>query len=69
MHLRITEEPSRGGREGETTIFYLREVPFVPGRSIQASALHLEGARWLASRISGVDRLDLPPEKRLTQAS
>lgn len=62
MHLRITAEPSRGGREGESTLYYLREVPFVPGRSIQATALHLEGARWTANRIPH-QRLDIPEER------
>lgn len=62
MHLRIVQEPSRGGRNGEGTIYYLREVPYVPGRSIQATSLTLDGARWLASRLPGVVRLDLPKE-------
>lgn len=60
MHLRITQETTRGGKNGEGTIYYLREVPYVPGMSIQATALTLEGARWIAGRIQGVTRLDEP---------
>jgi len=59
MHLKITEESSKG-RGGESTIFYLREVPHVQGMTIQATALSLEGAKWLAGRIEGVTKLDLP---------
>ena len=62
MQLRITKEASRGGKDGQTEIYYLREVPHVPGRTIQATALHIEGARWLASRITGVTKLDVPRE-------
>ncbi len=52
IELRITEEPSKGGKDGKDTIFYLREHPYIPGMSIQATALTREGAEWLASRIS-----------------
>lgn len=62
MHLRITKEQSRGGKDGNTEIYYLREVPHDPGRTIQATSTSLAGAEWLASRISGVTRLDLPKE-------
>lgn len=60
MHLRITEEVTRGGKNGEARIFYLREVPHVPGRTIQATGLTIEACRWTADRIPGVTRLDLP---------
>jgi hypothetical protein len=63
MHIRITKEPSRGGKDGAGEIYYLREVPHVPGRTIQATALSIEGARWMASRWEGVTQLDVPAEK------
>lgn len=62
MHLRITKEPSRGGRDGNDTIYYLREVPHEPGRTIQATSLTLQGALWTAGRISTVTKLDLPKD-------
>jgi hypothetical protein len=61
MHLRITRETSRS-RSGDTEIYYLREVPHVPGRTIQATGLTLEAALWTARRLSGVVRVDLPQE-------
>ena len=60
MILRITEEASRGAKDGNSTVFYLREVPHEPGKGIQATALTLESAQWLASRIDGVTKLELP---------
>ena len=63
MILRITSEPAKGGKDGGE-LFYLREVPHDPGRTIQATALSLEGAKWLASRITGVERLELPKEAK-----
>jgi len=63
MHLRITREPSRGS-SGDTEIYYLREVPHVPGRTIQATALTLEGAMWTARRITGVERIEVQHGER-----
>lgn len=63
MHLRITRETSRG-RSGEVEIFYLREVPHDPGRTIQATGLTLDAALWTARRITGVARIDLPEENK-----
>lgn len=62
MHARITREASRG-RSGEVEIFYLREVPHVPGRTIQATGLSLEAVLWTARRLAGVTRLDIPEER------
>lgn len=61
MHLRITREASRG-RSGDTELFYLREVPYLPGLSIQATGLTLDAVKWTAGRITGVTQLDLPRE-------
>jgi hypothetical protein len=61
MRLRITSEPSKGGE-----LFYLREAPHDPGRTIQITALSLDGARWLASRITGVESLELPKDTKTT---
>jgi hypothetical protein len=63
MHLRITKEPSWGGKDGNDSIYYLREVPHDPGRTIQATSLTLEGARWMAGRITGVTRLEIPRDE------
>lgn len=62
MILRITAENSRNRSGAESEIFYVREQPYVPGRSIQMSALSLEGALWQARRISDVDQI-LQPTK------
>lgn len=44
---RITEEPS-GSKD---TVFYVRELPYYPGRSIQMTALSRDAAEWLISRL------------------
>lgn len=51
--LKITEEKTEKG-----SFFYIREIPFIPGRSIQATALTFEAAEWMAEKIKiSVDRL------------
>lgn len=49
FNLKITEEPSK-----DSTIFYIREHPYIPGKSIQATALTRDSAEWLAKRIQGI---------------
>lgn len=59
MHLRITREISKG-RSGDAELYYLREVPHVPGVTIQATGLTLDAALWTARRITGVERIEVP---------
>jgi hypothetical protein len=60
MILRITSENSRTRGGADLEIFYVREQPYSPGRSIQTTALHLEGALWQARRIDGVTQIETP---------
>ena len=62
MILKITAEQTRNRSGAEGEIFYVREQPYVPGRSIQMTALHLEGALWQARRIPNVTEI-LQPTK------
>lgn len=50
LKLKITEEPSK-----DSTIFYIREQPYIPGRSIQATALTFDAAIWLSNKIKGLN--------------
>ncbi len=60
MILRITSESSRTRTGADSEIFYVREQPHSPGRSIQITALSLEGALWQARRIDGVAQIITP---------
>lgn len=60
MILKITSENSRTRGGADIEIFYVREQPYVPGRSIQITALSLEGAMWQARRIQGVTQIIQP---------
>ena len=51
MNFKITEEPSKDNKGKPTTLFYLREVPFIPGKSIQATSLTEQGAEWMLNQI------------------
>ena len=62
MILRITAEQTRNRSGAEGEIFYVREQPHDAGRSIQITALTLEGALWQARRIPNVDQI-LQPTK------
>lgn len=60
MILKITAEQSRNRSGALSEIFYVREQPHVPGRSIQMTALHVEGALWQARRIPHVTQIITP---------
>jgi hypothetical protein len=60
MILKITSENSRTRGGADSEIFYVREQPYSPGRSIQITALSLEGAMWQARRIDGVTQIIQP---------
>jgi len=60
MILRITSESSRTRTGADSEIFYVREQPYSPGRSIQITALSLEGALWQARRIPDVVQILQP---------
>jgi hypothetical protein len=60
MILKITVEKTRNRSGAESEIFYVREQPYDPGRSIQITALTLEGARSQARRISDVTQIIEP---------
>ena len=62
MIIKITTEQTRNRSGAEGEIFYVREQPYVPGHSIQSTALHLEGALWQARRIPGVVQIIEPPK-------
>ncbi len=48
---RITEEGSKSRSGKEDTVLYIREQPYRAGFSIQATALNIDAARWIVSRI------------------
>lgn len=50
---KIIEEMSRTRSGQPAPIFYIRELPYVPGVSIQATATTLSGAHWIADRLEG----------------
>lgn len=52
IKLIITEEYSKGGKDGNDTIFYIRETKHVPGRTFEATALTKEAARWQINQLS-----------------
>ena len=49
----ITEEPSRTGSGAPCMLFYVREVPFTPGYSIQTTALTREAAERTVRALTG----------------
>lgn len=53
MKLEIFEESCGRSKKGaeSSTIFYIREMPYRPGYSIQATALSEEAAEWMKQRI------------------
>ena len=51
IKLIITEEYSKGGKDGNDTIFYIRETKHVPGRTLEATALTLDSARWYVKQL------------------
>lgn len=60
MIIKITAEQTRNKSGAEDEMFYAREHPYVPGRSIQMTALHLQGALWQAKRLQGVTQIIVP---------
>ena len=51
MELVITEEPSKDSKGKPSTIFYVREKPYLTGFGIQITALNKAGAEWLIKQI------------------
>lgn len=52
VNFKITEEASKDSKGQPCTVFYVREQPFTPGYSIQATALTLDSANWLMQRLA-----------------
>jgi hypothetical protein len=51
MKIAITEEASKDSKGKPCTVFYIREMPYVAGRSIQTTALTMDAAEWARDRI------------------
>ncbi len=59
MNLSITEEKekSTGDKEGKS-VFYIRETPYDPGRSYQATVITREAAEWIKNGSWGSIKID-----------
>jgi hypothetical protein len=52
IKLIITQEFSKGGKDGNDTIFYIRETKHIPGRTFEATALTRDSALWQIKQLS-----------------